>query len=238
MLYNRSKSFSIQRARMKTTVRRYIATGCTLFLLIGSALADDVLPPAYRGQAGSTFQLWNFATGVTNPPADSVNNPIGTPTLTVVQSINNSGIGWQDSQSVVYGSKQGFWDLGNDGHMDLAIPTPAGGSNELLRLQITYFQAIDKPPLLTLFPTAVETMATNILDQTTTLGAWYTEVLDWTITPEPTNNLISIFGDPTSGSVIDQVIVDTMAVPEPSTISLGGLALLGAAWEWQRRRKR
>ncbi len=193
-------------------------------IAIPSARADDLLPPSYRGLPGSTYQGWSFGTSVTNPLPDSVSNPFGIPTLTIFESVNNTGIGWQNSLPVVYGTKQGFWDLGNDGYMTLSIPTSATiTANEQVRLQVTYWQAIDVAPGLNIVPSGVQTVVTNILVESRPLGSWYEEVVDWSITPGTTNILLTIFGNPSNGSVIDQIVLDS--VPEPSVIAFAGMGV-------------
>jgi hypothetical protein len=213
---------------MRKSIANLLAI-CALALAVVQVFADDVSPPATRGQAGTTYGLWNFSTSTTSPAPDSFINPNGTPVLTITPSADQSGIGWQDSLPAVYGSKQGFWDLGDDGHIDLSLPTPGPGTTtETLQLQITYWLSIDQAPQVTISPSATLQSSQNTLVLTGPhgLGSWYTEVLDYSISPNPANNEVRISGDPTSGSVIDQVIVDSLTVPEPSGISIAAVTVV------------
>jgi hypothetical protein len=223
---------------MKKQLNKMLVIFSVAVVGAAGARADDVLPPSYRGVAGSTLQIWGFDTAVTNPAPDSANNPIGTPTLTITPSADSTGIGWQDSFPAVYGSKQGFWDLGDDGHIDINIPTSfALTGNEQVRLQITYWQSINVVPTVFIPIIGGGTIVTNMLVETGphNLGRWYSEVIDWSFAPGATNTLISIFGDPASGSVIDQVTIDTVPEPSPVAFFLLGSAAL-AAMLFNRRR--
>ena len=60
------------------------------------------------------------------------------------------------------------------------------------------------------------------------LGQWLLDLSVWRIEPNPPHETIVLRSDPMWGAVIDQVVVQTICIPEPLTISflaLGGLFL-------------
>ncbi len=59
----------------------------------------------------------------------------------------------------------------------------------------------------------------------------------WEIRPNPDNEFFDITIPP--DTVLSQVVVDTISVPEPSSAILAALGLIGlAAWGWRRRKSR
>ena len=55
---------------------------CSL-AVVGSALADDLYPPQWRGLDGSTLAAWEFSTSDVNPAVDLENNPYGPSSMTI-----------------------------------------------------------------------------------------------------------------------------------------------------------
>ncbi len=80
---------------------------------VGSAWADDLYPPAWRGQPGSTFQQWEFSTPNPTPLPDLMLNPYGTPSLHAYPGTSQN---WVDQ----WGGRQGMWPL--SGTIEVTIP--------------------------------------------------------------------------------------------------------------------
>ena len=60
-------------------------------------------------------------------------------------------------------------------------------------------------------------------------------VESWSITPNPDFELVQIYLPP--WIFVDQVVIDTISVPEASTLLMRGIGLMGAgAAVWRRRR--
>lgn len=195
----------------------------------GAAWADDLTPPPWRGQPGSTFQEWTFATNA-NPAAPTIDqNGYGDPVATI-DFQPPYGTGWKDTLPGVYGSKQGWWDIAT-GSIVLSIPNTGltgPGTYKEIWIQLTYWRDInDAPSVLVDLPGAVQTFG-NDPDQLIELGpvggGWYYDLTKWRVEPNPLEEVIVITGAPFMGSQIDQIVVDTICVPEPA--SLAGLACL------------
>jgi hypothetical protein len=142
----------------------------------------------------------------------------------------------------VFGTKQGFWDIGN-GSITLTLPNLPNNnvSYETIQIQITYWRDISQAPSYgyssSPFATQIGSTSTTLVQDPAGPGAWYSDLTLWHVTPNPNMDTITILGDLNFGSVIDQIVIDTLAVPEPSTASLMALALGGAVLWSLRRRK-
>src|ERR1700674_1777026 len=67
---------------VRSIIIRSVALSASLGLA-GSALADDLTPPPWRGNPGTTVQHWDFSSGPTGfaPDALPLNNIYGTPVM-------------------------------------------------------------------------------------------------------------------------------------------------------------
>ncbi len=190
-----------------------------------SARAEDVFPPPWRGEPGTTFQHWSFPSDQGGPPDVSVDNPHGTPQLTV--SAPNGA--WLSAS----GGRSGVWSLAGS-YTDtlrftvpLEDPPPAGARVEV-HVQFA-FRSINGANLWVgyeLSPTAWGT---------TPLGDGWTLVHFVLEAPAcPTQTLIEVGTDaePSESVEVDDMLIDTLCVtvaePVPAT-SLGGLSLQGLA---------
>ena len=194
-----------------------------LMLFLGrAALADDVpaFRPCWRGATNTTFQSWQF-TESNNPaavPPDSVANPFGAPQATVVPGPFSSGYIASDP---FLGCAQGIWDLGQTGKVALAIPNlgcPASGSYKYVQAQLTQYRDGNYNASAdvsiaggTLAGRHHAVVATNSFG-----GQWLVEQTVWRLgPPSPPSETIVITAAP-RGSLIDQVVVDTLVTDFPS----------------------
>ena len=212
-----------------------------LSIMATAVFANSANPPSWRGDAGSTFQEWTFTNDYndTNIAPDSgYINSYGIPSLSIV-------LGGEFAEGYIEGDfmppETGVWDLGINGTMNISIPNSSNTSADsykLIKVQVTYF---DSSPLYA--PSVFINHNALLLDSGTTWvsneqgfpGDWMSYWSEWQITPNPTNEEITIMSS-TSGSLIDQVVVDTKCVgttvvPEPSSIlaliaGIPGLLLL------------
>lgn len=190
---------------------------------IGSAPlagAADLFPPSWRGQSGSTLQDWSFNGSSATPSPETVNNPYGIPNLTI--DINPPfGTGWYNTFAGVYGTRQGFWDIAN-GSMSFSIPSsPDTSFYQLVQIQVTYWLDISEAPSYNFSPfaTQIGSTTTTLVENPAGPGAWYSDLTVWQINSNPGTDLITLLGG-ANGSILDRVVIDTFAVPEPSTTLL------------------
>ena len=219
---------------------------CCLVWTTTQVLASDLIPPSWRGNPGATLQEWAFNndSSVALPPDPGFFNPFGTPTLTIDKE--EAAAGWWSSFPDYYGTKQGFWDIGR-GDMTLHIPNLTGtgpSSSEDLQIQITYWLdgfGLSSQPWLSNSPFASQVGPTinTLIESVSGTGSWWSMLTTWHITPNPGSETLTIWGGSTYGSVIDEVVVDAISIPEPSAMSIAflGFALGGLRLYFLRRRK-
>ena len=107
---------------------------------------------------------------------------------------------------------------------------PVLNPEKLIRLQITWQeQVMGEVPVLSFpeFEPGSEPFDWQIVDQMTVelnepLGAWKHTTYDISILPNPIFESIRIGG----AIDVDQLVVDTICIPEPASLALAGLGLL------------
>jgi hypothetical protein len=181
-----------------------------------AALGEDFSAPSWRGTSGSTYQQWDFSTDVPIPPLpDAVANPYGTPLLRVKPFGD-----WID----VTGNRQGIWPL--SGEIDVYVPNwPEPRPEKEIWVQLTW-QATDVDPFLPNQPVvgvtsqplfdSMEMTRTDIVDF---IPGWNHSVFRIYLYPNPSEEWFTIKGD----ILVDQLIIDTRCIPEPTTMLLLGI---------------
>jgi len=194
-----------------------------------AAMADDLTPPSWRFNAGTTVQHWDFSAGPTGgaPDALPLNNSFGTPLL-----LPGGGASWMPS----FSGRNDVWNLAA-GSIDFFVPNTGNQNNQKnLWLQVTYFAAAPSPPsYLVAGPNGLFNMVGG--PQVTPLAnGWFHELTQWTTPICPPFERVTIQpAIPGAVMMIDQVVIDTQCiVPTPGTASLLCLGGLFAA----RRRRR
>ncbi|MBN1919099.1 MAG: PEP-CTERM sorting domain-containing protein [Verrucomicrobia bacterium] len=227
---------------MRYTLRA-LQLACVLVvcLFAVSAFADDLIPPPWRGELGSTVQEWDFfGPGVYNPTKASYDyspdgnnvpffNPYGDPIAHVWPGVDQV---YQPE----WGDRIGVWPL--SGVIDIEVPNnPVPNPVKEIWIQLTWAQQTPQSavnPIVTVDPTYLVTgpqvMDDIILGPTnegTGDGLWHHTTWLFLVEPNPDFEVIRI-----SGTVmVDQIVVDTICrpIPEPATLAilgLGGLAVL------------
>lgn len=208
--------------------RSFTIGSVALFVTAGlatSALADDLTPPSWRGNPGTTVQHWDFSSGPSGfaPDALPLNNPYGTPIMSP-----SFGTSWLPS----FGGRNDVWQIAG-GSLQFDIPNTGVSTHQKeLWLQVTFLaNAANPAPLYAVAsPSGLFTQTGSII---TPLGnGWFHELSTWATPKCPPFERISIAPlTPGAVCIIDQVVVDTQCipVPAPGVITLaacGGLIAL------------
>lgn len=192
--------------------------------LSAPAFADDLSPPPWRFNPGTTVQHWDFTGGPGGgvPDALPFNNPYGAgPLLSPLAPAQ-----WLPT----FMGRNDVWDLmstGVAGGLDFFIPNTGNGLNQKqLWLQITYWHPLPGgPPGVQV--TSGSGPFTQLSSTITPLpGGWFHELSTWSVPICPQKEVVHIF--PTSAALyIDQVVIDTQCIPIPAPAAAAPLALAG-----------
>ncbi len=193
-------------------MNKLVITVCLAVTLTISSIssAHDIKPPDWRNKPDSTYQEWQFSTADLMPAPYVVYNDYGTPQLRV------SPFGdWVPDP--------GAWYLGE---IDVWIPNSSVSNPEKrIWIQLTW-QPADNDPFLDSNPFIAVGPFDNMImfrsDDYQAVSGWIHSTYDITIWPNPSEEWIAIKGD----ILVDQLVIDTICIPEPATICLLGLGTL------------
>jgi len=219
----------------KTTILMGVI-GCML-MLAPLASADDVAPPQWRGVDRTVFAEWTFD----RPDTDADNwssHPGEVEMETPYYEVDESSVFHE-----TYGTRQNVWEINDDFGLDFYMPNFPDGEYKDGWIQITYLVDEDYLPIVDpdLYVEGEHEYDVD-WDHSGTVyheDGWITDTFWFYIEPNPEGEWIGLYVDEgEEGSFypayIDQVIIDTICVPEPATLSL--LAVAGVA-VIRRRRK-
>ena len=176
--------------------------------------------PCWRGLADTTFQHWSFGMS-NNPaslPAEIVTNAFGAPSAGLVLGPFSSG--YIAEVSSFFGCRQGIWDLGRVGTMTLNVPNAPGltpGSYKYVQVEVTQLRdgiyaqtAAVSLPGGTLVNQQEQVVETNGFGE-----VWFVHKTLWRMgPPSPAIESVIVTGG-TNGSLIDQVVIDTLRINQP-----------------------
>jgi hypothetical protein len=187
------------------------------------AWADNIYPPAWRGQPGTTFEQWEFSTSNPITPPDIMSNPYGLPSAHAWPGTSQN---WVD----LWGGRQGMWPL--SGTIEITIPNrPEPLPYKDIWVQLTWARQVQSStPVVWEMNSGVHASVVHdtILGPTgypTPNEWWYHTVFQIHLQPNPSSEVVKIDGT----LVVDQVVIDTICAPEPASLGLlliGGVALL------------
>ena len=214
-------------------VKKLASLVCIMVLVAGSAhvLADDLVePPWPRSDDRTTVQEWDFLTPGQGPMVDPQgfdyweypspdgaisDNPIGDAVLNVWPG--------QDQQYIPdLDGRIGVWPL--SGTIEVEIPNyPEPNDEKIIWIQLTWMpQAPGNVPTVWETTYGVDAMEAGSMPLD---GLWVHSVYEIILPENPPFEIVRIDG----GINVDQLVIDTICIPEPATIgllALGGLAAL------------
>ncbi len=200
-------------------MKKLVVFIAVLLVACSIATADDLNPPPWsRDNPHSSFQLWEFFTDDTSPAPDALDNPFGDPVLDVVPM--GDWIPEVDGHI-------GVWPL--SGEIDVFIPnyTEVCFWKEIV-IQLVWKPAYlndyswDNRPLVGVTP-SVDPYKVFTVSRTEELDdGWMYSLYEIEVIPNPLWEWIAIKGD----ILVDQLVIDTLCVPEPSSLALLGLCAI------------
>jgi len=196
------------------------------------AAAHDVYIPDWRGLDGTTYQQWRFDTPANPAVPEVINNEYGSASASI--TVGLMGSGWLDDPML--GTQTGIWDIGgDDGQILFDIDNrPLALDYKEIWLQVTYYQSMGGAPIIDAPGAQLISSQTVLIEEDIMGMGWYLDQSVWRIEPNPSHEKVILTGDPW-GSVIDQIVVDTYCIPEPTSI---GLLILGSFIAFKKRRQR
>ncbi len=198
-----------------------------MMILTSMLCGHDLAPPGWRGAECSTKQVWTFETNNPEVEPEIDENSYGPAIATV--TLGDFSSGWLD-ETPGMGTQTGVWDLGISGSISLNIPNCSEALEyKEVWLQVTYYED-------SLIPApSIDVMGADILPEETQIlevedtgllgGVWKLHKSVWRIYPNPGSEIVAVSSDSSTTAMIDQVVIDTICVPEPMSF---GLLLLGS----------
>lgn len=208
-----------------------LAAIVTVGLVSSALLADNLNPPPWAGQPGTTMQQWEFLTPGLPVPGfpgageylvpDIDQNIYGDATLVAYPGPLQS---WQ----ALWGGRDGVWPL--SGTIEIWVPNvPQPNEYKDIWVQITWAKQVSgsTPSVLEMGDYGLqgdETYAT-LVDETPLDSTWFHSTYLIHLPYNPPSEWIKISGT----LMVDEIVVHTICAPEPATLGLlvlGGLAAL------------
>lgn len=206
---------------------RKLAVGVVLLLIVGAqALADDLYPAPWRttppGQGTTTFQQWEFNTAANPAAPEVVFNSFGAPSAQISGQFPLTRWLATDWAAPTH---HGVWKFELPDAMTLTIPnSPVQHEFKDIWLQVTYytFQGLD--PVVTTNPGA---SVVEVVHKTQLDDYYWHDTFHIRIEPNPSSETISIKAPDAACTIyVDEVVVDTISIPEPGSLVLALAGLL------------
>lgn len=211
-------------------------------LVIATNVSAIPTPPGYitngnmtwaRGDAGSTWQEWDFLNNNLSAAPTAYFNPYGTPLAGISEvpvSNPQQTFAWMDT----YAGRTGVW-TGDAVYAEMTIPnTPSTSGSKTVWMEVGYQGVSDgDTPIIEAFG---QGYVVELIHSSTVRadGDWKIMTIGWLITPNPQLEMITI-GFAGTGGFIDYIKVDTQCIPVPGAIILGGIGVGFVGWFRRRR---
>ena len=183
---------------------------------LSSAWAEDYDPPEWRGQPNTTFQRWEFGTGA-NPGIvePDYHNPLGMPVLTIAGELPYTMWMAVDTSAT---NHTGVWKFEDYIKVDIANFDNQNPLKEIW-IQMTYSAENGSNPLLLTVPDATQEVMSKVAKPD---GYYWNITYKITMQPNPASE--SIYIQPYGCTLfVDELVIDTICIPEPATMVLLGL---------------
>ncbi|MBN2217546.1 MAG: PEP-CTERM sorting domain-containing protein [Pirellulales bacterium] len=215
---------------MKTVL---LSTFC-VFFASSVAIAENVWPPYWAGWARTAHAEWDTWTvdvsGYSSPDVWSSN-----PSLPFNPYAFFAGASVLEE----FEGRTNVVELTGDLEVQFWLDNFEGGESKEVQIQITYYVDQDLDPQVFpgwYLPGGEEVVASELVDSTTHADGWVTDLWTITIEPNPSDEWFALFAldrdtnlQPFYPARVDQVVIDTWCVPEPSAMVLLAMGVLCAA---------
>lgn len=205
---------------MSGNVRTLLVVLLVLTVQPGAADSADLVPPPWRGEAGTLRHRWSFDDG-DNPASPEINeNPYGEAVADIDVALFGSG--WLDTLPGLGETQQGYWDLGGDpitpeetGRISLTIEPCSWALTQVeVWIQVTYFQDITTAPAVEVEGGVSQGGQSALLvEAVSTGGSWRLDQSAWQISPTAGPVTFAVIADPEWGAIVDEVVVDVRCTP-------------------------
>ena len=182
-------------------------------LLTGNLFAAlDLNPPLWRGDDNTTMALWEFSTDDPTAVPDLEHNPYGTADIEVFPA---AGHAWEE----LYRERSGIWPL--SGRIEVGIdndPTPR--EQKEIWVQVTWTTKGGSPIVTDMDSgTYAQQIDDIIIDD---IYNWHHSTYQMFLSPNPDYETIEIAG----AIRVDELVIDTICIPEPASLLLLALPTL------------
>jgi hypothetical protein len=209
-------------------MRRTLAALAGLALLTGPALADNMLAPLWRGENNTVFAEWDTWTGFSTT---------GTPFYPDTWMSLPADLPTPDAQAYgtaeylpTYESRNGVVELNDMYQIDFLMPNFLDFDLTEVWIQLTYWAAAPTEALFLVDTNPYTAGISGPYFEGACMHefGWVTEAYSFTIQPGVSSELIALdfAGAHTSPVYLDQVVIDSIAVPEPTSLALAALLCL------------
>jgi hypothetical protein len=203
----------------------WIALFAVFTMLVGTAAADDIAPPSWRGDDNTSWVQWEFSTDANPPMYDAGVLPWGDPQITVTPGCDC--LEWIETHE----GRQGVWPL--SGEIDVVLENdPVERPYKDVWVQVTWLEQVSGavPRIEVLDPYYIYD-DTPLFYEADLGDGWHHSVFHLPISPNPAQETLKI-----SGAIyVDELVIDTQCAPEPTAL---GLILFGGMAALARRRRR
>ncbi|HUW20967.1 MAG TPA: PEP-CTERM sorting domain-containing protein [Sedimentisphaerales bacterium] len=206
-------------------MRRLAVLVIGVVLVANVVFAEDYNPPPWtRGGPGTTYQKWEFGASGVTPPADEVGQGNPGPSSLIVHDTGTATV-WMPTVTPAAGVPEasGVWKIGSSDSIEITIQNfDEQNPYKEIWLQMAWWSD-ENPVIYATVPGGTGELWPVLVDQQS--PGWNLATWKWHIEPNPEAETI-IISPGLCALYVDQIVIDTICVPEPTTICLLGLGAL------------